>query len=152
MSDRQTYRDALEYDFGSYVGRLNSINFDSGSNTTLEQFKNVLAVQFALNCANDIVRKYRYDMHYIDQSSTRWNAYVAAEPRMDNAFREILSSKSHDYEDFKELVFRALDRLVDPSEEEVHLAGQYGDSTMTELTDDFLSIRDFLYNQVIRHS
>lgn len=118
----------------------------------MEQFKRVLAVQFSLNAANDIVRKYRYDMRYIDQSSPQWDAYAAAEPRMSNAFREILSSESHDYDEFKELVFKALDRLVEPSVDEVKIAEQHGDETMIATTDDFLSIRDFLYSQVSRHS
>lgn len=151
MSNSKTYRDELEDDFRSYLDRLDSIKFSEEPDASLEQFKKVLAVQFALNSANDIVRKYRYDMHYIDESSPEYPAFAAAESRMNTAFREILSGgETQEFDKFKELVFRALDRLVEPSPEEVLIAEKSGGTTMADLTDDFLTIRDFLRTQVKR--
>lgn len=147
MNANPSYREELEEDFGSYVDRLLSI---ADPKSTMCQLKNVLAVQFALNAANDVVRRYRHRLRDMDELSPDWQGYTAAAPRINSAFSELLSAETRDYDEFKEMVFRALDHLVTPLSSELEIALTSGDTALRETTDDFATIQSFLNNHVFR--
>lgn len=149
--DPSTYRDELEEDFESFLDRL---KFVSGPDSTLDQLRKVLAVQFSLNAANDSVRKHRQEVRRLekeDPRSDRLKAYNAAMPRMNRAFSELLAAETDDYNRFKELVFRSLDILTTPAENEIELIDTIGGETLNEISQNFVTIRQFLESHVHRY-
>lgn len=139
----KTYREELEEGFAVEMKRFAPL-MDEDANA--DRLSKVMAISFALNAANTVVRKIRRRISEVSSEvcDKRAQALLATDERLRGAFDNLLHADSTDYEGLRKLVCSTLQRLSKPYPEEKEIADQIGDEVINETTHEFKEIIGFL--------
>lgn len=141
----KTYRQMLDETFESDLIRLKP---PAESNVSPEQYRESLAVEFALTAARDVTRQLEEEGTRLIEGSLTQSAFLLASHRMRFAWAKVTTNPPIDFQDIKNRTLTLLEDLTSPPELERDQAAHLGPEILTATTEDFEVILEFLRDRL----